>query len=142
MGTEKVVRALIIAGRKRCVMAGGWSGIGPEHLDPILTKDYTELKQFADSMVFKVDSVPHSWLLPLCSAAIHHGGAGTTGAVARAGIPTAIAPFAWDQPWWAERMECLGVGISLSSMITKISVEELAHEVKRLTTESGMIERA
>lgn len=140
--TEKVIRALIIAGRKRCVMAGGWSGIGPEHLDPILTKDYTELKQFADAMVLKVESVSHSWLLPLCSAAIHHGGAGTTGAVARAGIPTGIVPFAWDQPGWAERMEMLGVGISLSGMITKVSVEELGLAIKRLTSDSMMAERA
>jgi len=140
--TETVLRSLIIAGHKRCVMAGGWSGIGPEHLDPLLTSDYSELKQFADANVFKVDSAPHGWLLPLCCAAVHHGGAGTTGAVARAGIPAAIAPFAWDQPWWAERMECLGVGIALSSMITKVSVEELGLAVNRLTSDSGMIGRA
>jgi len=140
--TEKVLRALIIAGRQRCVMAGGWSGIGPEHLDPQLTEGYSDLKAFADANVIKVDSAPHSWLLPLCSAAVHHGGAGTTGAVARAGIPTAIAPFAWDQPWWAERMESLGVGVALSTMITKVSAEELGRAIGRLTSDAEMVRRA
>ena len=28
---------------------------------------------------------PHEWLFPQCSMAIHHGGAGTTGAALRAG---------------------------------------------------------
>jgi sterol 3beta-glucosyltransferase len=140
--TEKVLRALIAAGGKSCVMLGGWSGIGPEHLDSLLTKDYPMLKQFADKHVLKMESVPHSWLLSQCSGAIHHGGAGTTGAVARAGIPTAIAPFAWDQPWWAERMEALGVGIALSTMITKLSVEELGNAITRLTSDVEMAENA
>jgi len=139
--TEKVLRALQLAG-KTCVMAGGWSGIGPEHLDPELTEDYEGLKHFADSYVCKVDAAPHTWLLPQCSAAVHHGGAGTTGAAVRAGLPTAIAPFAWDQPWWAEQLEDMGVGVGLSGMITQISVEELGSAIKHLTEDSGMIARA
>lgn len=27
-----------------------------------------------------LDDVPHDWLLPKCSAVVHHGGAGTTAA--------------------------------------------------------------
>ena len=37
-----------------------------------------------------VGNCPHSWLLPKCSAAIHHGGAGTTAAALRAGIPCLV----------------------------------------------------
>jgi len=140
--TEKVLRALMLAGKKRCVMAGGWSGIGPEHLDPQLTEDYATLKGFADTHVCKVDAVPHTWLLPQCCAAVHHGGAGTTGATVYAGVPTAIAPFAWDQPWWAEQLEDMGVGIKLSGMITQIDAEELGTAIKRLTEDSGMSELA
>lgn len=140
--TEKVLRALMLAGKKRCVMAGGWSGIGPEHLDADLTEDYETLKNFADTHVCKVDAAPHTWLLPQCSAAVHHGGAGTTGATVRAGVPTAIAPFAWDQPWWGEQLEDMGIGMGLSGMITQISAEELGAAIKRLTEDDGMIERA
>jgi len=30
--------------------------------------------------VMLLDDVPHDWLLPRCSAVVHHGGAGTTAA--------------------------------------------------------------
>ena len=53
---------------------------------------------------------PHEILLPLTHGAIHHGGAGTTGAVLRAGIPAAICPFFGDQPFWARRVAELGLG--------------------------------
>ena len=32
------------------------------------------------------EPVPHSWLLPRCSAVLHHGGSGTTAACLRAGV--------------------------------------------------------
>ncbi len=57
-----------------------------------------------------IDGAPHDRLLPLMHSAIHHGGAGTTGAVLRAGIPGAICPFLGDQPFWARRVHELGVG--------------------------------
>lgn len=30
--------------------------------------------------VYLLDAVPHDWLFPLCSAVVHHGGAGTVAA--------------------------------------------------------------
>lgn len=66
-------------------------------------------KAFADAHVYHLEEAPHAWLLPRCCGALYHGGANTVGAVALAGIPGAIAPVAWDQPWWAEYMETLGV---------------------------------
>jgi len=56
--------------------------------------------QFSDH-VLAIKEVPHEWLLPRCSLAIHHGGAGTTAAVGRAGIPQVIFPVLGDQPFWA-----------------------------------------
>jgi sterol 3beta-glucosyltransferase len=43
-------------------------------------------------------------------AVVHHGGAGTTAAGLRAGVPTIIAPFFSDQPFWGQRVEQIGVG--------------------------------
>ena len=43
-------------------------------------------------------------------AIVHHGGAGTTGADLRAGIPAVVVPFAVDQPFWGSRVAALGVG--------------------------------
>jgi len=40
-----------------------------------------------------VGPCPHDWLLPQCAAVVHHGGAGTTAAGLRFGLPTLICPF-------------------------------------------------
>ena len=59
---------------------------------------------------FVVESVPHDWLFPRCKAVIHHGGAGTTGAGLRAGIPNLVVSFAADQPFWGARVHAIGAG--------------------------------
>lgn len=60
---------------------------------------------------YMLDKVPHDWLFPQIDAALHHGGAGTTGASLRAGIPTLIKPWFGDQFFWASRVQKLGVGL-------------------------------
>ena len=60
--------------------------------------------------VISVDSIPHSWLFERVSAVCHHGGAGTTAAGFKAGVPSIIIPFANDQFAWAHRAYDLGVG--------------------------------
>ncbi|CAF2906274.1 unnamed protein product [Rotaria sp. Silwood2] len=50
------------------------------------------------------ESVPHSWLFLNMSAAIHHGGVGTTHASLRYGLPTLILPFGADQPFNDDRI--------------------------------------
>jgi len=60
--------------------------------------------------VFAIDSIPHSWLFDRVSAVCHHGGAGTTAAGFKAGVPSIIIPFANDQHAWAHRSYDLGVG--------------------------------
>jgi sterol 3beta-glucosyltransferase len=52
--------------------------------------------------------VPHHWLFPRCRAIVHHGGAGTTAAVLRAGRPGIVVPHAFDQIGWAELTHQLG----------------------------------
>jgi sterol 3beta-glucosyltransferase len=64
----------------------------------------------SDDNVLAVQSVPHAWLFPRVSAVVHHGGAGTTAAGLRAGVPAIICPFLGDQPFWGERIAALGVG--------------------------------
>jgi vancomycin aglycone glucosyltransferase len=59
-----------------------------------------------------VDAVNHSAIFPLCRAVVHHGGAGTTAAALRAGIPTLILWLWLDQPLWAAGIEQLKVGIA------------------------------
>jgi sterol 3beta-glucosyltransferase len=60
--------------------------------------------------VLQVESVPHEWLFPSMACVVHHGGAGTTAAGLRAGVPSVIVPFFADQPFWGQRIHALGVG--------------------------------
>ena len=55
-------------------------------------------------------AVPHDLVLPRVAAAVHHGGAGTTTAVARAGVPQVVLPHILDQFYWAHRVAELGLG--------------------------------
>lgn len=64
----------------------------------------------AGDRVFLSGPVPHSELLPLLRAAIHHGGAGTLAATLMAGLPTLVCPRVADQVWWGERAWGAGVG--------------------------------
>ena len=57
-----------------------------------------------------INSIPHSWLFERVSLVCHHGGAGTTAAGFKAGIPSIIIPFSNDQFAWAHRVYDLGVG--------------------------------
>ena len=60
--------------------------------------------------IIAIGSIPHSWLFKRVSAVCHHGGAGTTAAGFKAGVPSVIIPFSNDQFAWAHRSHYLGVG--------------------------------
>ena len=60
--------------------------------------------------LFQVGTIPHDWLFPQAAAVVHHGGAGTTAACLRAGIPSITVPFFADQSFWGKRLYELGVG--------------------------------
>ena len=95
---ERIYSAIISAlqaTRNRAIILSGWG----------------DLRQISVSKeIFITESVPHDWLLPQCKAVIHHGGAGTTAAGLRAGIPNIVIPFAGDQPFWGERVRDIGSG--------------------------------
>ncbi|PPF77538.1 glycosyl transferase [Subtercola sp. Z020] len=54
--------------------------------------------------------IDHRAVFPLCRAAVHHGGAGTTAASLTAGLPTLVCSVNFDQPFWGRRLEDLRVG--------------------------------
>jgi UDP:flavonoid glycosyltransferase YjiC (YdhE family) len=73
--------------------------------------------------VMLVSTVTHAAVFPLCRAVVHHGGAGTTAAGVRAGIPTLILWVGADQPFWGTQIERMKVGKSLRfSRITRDSL--------------------
>ena len=93
--TRLVIEALKRSGQ-RGVLATGWNAM-------------THLEDVPDTIHF-LDSAPHSWLFPRMAAVVHHGGAGTTAAGLRAGVPSVILPYGNDQFAWGLRVYELGVG--------------------------------
>jgi UDP:flavonoid glycosyltransferase YjiC (YdhE family) len=83
----------------------------------------------------------HDWLFPRVAAVVHHGGAGTTAAGLRAGVPSILVPFFGDQPFWGNRVHSLGVGPAPIPR-SKLSVERLAQAIQEATTDTRMRQRA
>ncbi|MDR1447160.1 MAG: glycosyltransferase [Treponema sp.] len=65
-------------------------------------------------------AIPHWFIFPSCDAIIHHGGAGTTHSVARAGKPQMVVPLLIDQFYWGQRVKELGIGPGSVKMKTSI----------------------
>ncbi|MGO4442780.1 glycosyltransferase [Mycobacterium sp. 2YAF39] len=57
-----------------------------------------------------VGAVNYAEVFPTCRAIVHHGGAGTTAASLRAGVPTLIQWSSADQPYWGNQLKRLHVG--------------------------------
>jgi sterol 3beta-glucosyltransferase len=72
--------------------------------------------------------VPHDWLLPKCKLLIHHGGAGTTSAGLRAGIPQVVVPFMADQPYWGNRVYAIGAAPK-PIRLHQLSVEKMDNAI-------------
>jgi sterol 3beta-glucosyltransferase len=88
-----------------------------------------------------VDEVPHDWLFDYVEAAVHHGGAGTTAASLRAGIPTVVVPFFADQPFWGRRVTEMGVGPEPIPR-RSLTVERLTSAIQQATADRDMKSRA
>lgn len=91
--------------------------------------------------ILAIDSVWHDWLFPRLAAAVHHGGAGTTAAALRAGIPSVIVPVFADQPFWASRVRELRVGPPPIPR-RHLSADRLARAIETATSDAEMRERA
>jgi UDP:flavonoid glycosyltransferase YjiC (YdhE family) len=93
-------------------------------------RDFIHMPQTADVKV--VSTVSHAAIFPACRAVVHHGGAGTTAAGMRAGVPTLILWIGAEQPIWAAAVKRLKVGSAhrFSSMTQKWLVAELHRILK------------
>jgi UDP:flavonoid glycosyltransferase YjiC (YdhE family) len=112
--TDIVVDAVRLSGR-RAVLATGWGG---------LRRDAGRM----DDQIYVIEAAPHDWLFPRMAMAMHHGGAGTTVAAARAGIPSVFVPFFGDQPFWARRMNELGTAPPALDRRT-VNAEQMAQAI-------------
>jgi UDP:flavonoid glycosyltransferase YjiC (YdhE family) len=123
---DLVVEAAQRAGA-RLILSPGWGRVLPRTALP------------AD--VFLQEECPHSWLFPRVQAAIHHGGAGTTAATLRYGIPSTVVAFFADQPAWGRMLETLGVSPA-THRLNSLSAEALATSMRALAGISSFRQRA
>jgi UDP:flavonoid glycosyltransferase YjiC (YdhE family) len=74
-----------------------------------------------------VSTVNYATIFPSCRAVVHHGGAGTSAAGLRAGVPTLILWTMPDQPMWGAQLKRLKVGAArrLSTTTEKTLVADL-----------------
>lgn len=80
---------------RRALLSRGWAGLSlPDDAPDCLEIGEVNLRA----------------LFPRVAAAVHHGGAGTTFLAALAGVPQVLVPQVYDQHYWAQRVEQLGLG--------------------------------
>ena len=80
--------------------------------------------------IIAIDYAPYQKLLPRACAVVHHGGVGTTSQALRAGVPTLIVPFAFDQMDNADHARRLGTSRTLHRKTYKAS--RVAKELQEL----------
>jgi UDP:flavonoid glycosyltransferase YjiC (YdhE family) len=123
--TDLVLQALAKT-PQRAILLSGWGGLQ---------------KTDFPASVFMIDSIPHAWLFPRVAAVVHHGGASTTAAGLRAGVPSIVIPFLGDQPFWGKRVHHLGVGPAPIPR-SKLTVDRLAQAIQEAVTNTAMRQRA
>lgn len=122
---QQVISALRATGQ-RAILHAGWGGLRAEELPETMKM---------------VGSVPHAWLFDRVSAVVHHGGAGTTAAGLRAGVPNIVVPFHGDQPFWARRVAELGAGPPPLPR-KRLTAARLARAIEAAVTDREMRRRA
>jgi len=115
-------------GRAGCrgVISAGWADLGRTALPP---------------SVHAIGPVSHELLFPRCAAIVHHGGAGTTAAAARAGVPQVVVPHLMDQHYYAYRVATLGIG-PRGIRRSRLTAKRLTRAICRALGESRMRARA
>ena len=124
--TAALVLAALDRSGQRGILLSGWGGLSQANLP---------------DTVLMVESIPHSWLFPRMAAVVHHGGAGTTAAGLRAGVPSIVIPFFGDQLFWGQRVAKLGVGTAPIPR-KQLTVELLAQAIDWAVTDPVMIQQA
>jgi len=104
----------------------------------LLTGNNTRIPQNLPASILAVDYAPLAQILPRAAAVVHAGGIGTCAESLRAGIPSVVMPFSFDQPDNAERLRRLGV----AEIADRFRVSHLASPLRRILENSDAARRA
>lgn len=97
----------------------------------IIQADWDNVRQsdIKEDNIYKCNRLPHAEVFPYCALVIHHGGAGTTHAALRAGCPAIVIEHAFDQTFWGNELERLGVAGKVLHR-NRITAKQLAEAIK------------
>jgi UDP:flavonoid glycosyltransferase YjiC (YdhE family) len=107
----------------------------------VLLAGSTSLPGRISDNLFVTDPVPFDWLFPRMSAVVHHGGAGTTAAALRAGVPSVVVPFKGEQFFFGRLAAKLGAGAMPISR-NKLTPETLGQAIRFVTSDPNVKRRA
>jgi len=124
--TLKIIFESLKKTGQRAVLSAGWRNL-----------DGIDLP----TNVMEIGNVPHEWLFPQMLAVSHHGGAGTTAAGVRAGVPGIIVPFGGDQLYWGDRVYQMGIGTK-PIWCNELSVENYTKAIQDVVDNQQMKDRA
>jgi sterol 3beta-glucosyltransferase len=124
--TRTLVDAVQRAGC-RAVLQAGWADLG----------DGAPLPE----SILRVGYVPHDWLFSRAACVVHHGGAGTTAAALRAGVPQVTVWHIGDQQGWGQMVARRGVGPPGRSH-RRLAADWLAGALRRALDDREMQARA
>ncbi len=122
----EIALAALMKTQQRGIFLTGWSGV--DNID-------------VPENIFQIDSIPHDWLFPQMACIVHHGGAGTTAATFRAGVPGIIIPFLGDQSFWGYRSMKLGVSPA-TIPYEKLNIDTLAAAIIRAVEDKNISQNA
>jgi len=137
----ELLRAAISGCRKaekRGVILYGWAHLEMSMLDSV---NDAELIDYANDKIIIVKDVSHIKLFPECCCLITHGGAGTTAAMLRSGVPSAVTPVWWDQTFFGDRLEAMGMG-RRGPHFASVSGDDLAELIRDLTSKPSYASKA
>ncbi|QWF78554.1 glycosyltransferase [Amycolatopsis sp. CA-230715] len=119
-----VTEALRKAGLRGIVQAG-WAGLSTDSEDVLTVSG----------------ELDYNWLLPQAAAAVHHGGAGTTGAVTRSGVPQVVVPMIADAHFWGNQVTKVGLSPGAVSF-EKLTADLLGDALHAAVSNPAYRERA
>lgn len=124
--TTSILVEAVQRANQRAIIQTGWGNLG--------------IESPPENFCF-VGYVPHNFLFRQGCCIIHHGGAGTTAAVCRSGVPSIVVPHLGDQLYWGHTLHKIGVApqpLHRQDMTPK----RLAKRIKQVISSQSMADKA
>lgn len=135
---ELAIKAVYHA-QQRAILLGGYAELDEATVPLLHLSD--DMTAYAQKNILIVEEAPHEWLFPQVAATVHHGGAGTTTAALRAGVPTIITPVVGDQFDHSRMVREMQLGVGFQEQLNAIHPEQLGEAIRTVVDDKDMHQR-